>query len=286
MVFAISCKKDVPTYVAVNQVVNQLDTTFNGYKVGIFNKTDEINYWRDCGVIWDIIANKINIKPDGTIGTNFLPQMVCGDFNNDGWIDIFNPGTSLFGGKNIDNPQWLMWDTTEKKFVSKNLLNNNIPLEGPRRSIAYDINHDGYTDIVVFDGGDDNCPSPKTTPIKLILSDGHGKYNITTIKGTENFYNHSGDIGDLNGDGKLDMVIATGNSVYIMWDFSSSNITKFDIWDDKTFIQGGGGVYLITIADVNKDGLNDIIEGSVQNIANSTNNMPFSLSSRILIKTD
>jgi len=273
-------------------VVNNPLGRFMGYKVDVTLKAkDEINYWRDCGVVWDVIMFKFGQPISGTQWSGFMPQLIAGDFNKDGWIDIFNPGTGSFGSKVFDNLQWLIWNPQLKTYESSNLFNNKSFKSfggNQRRSIAYDINKDGYTDIVVLDHGDDVVNTNPLQPIRIVLSDGKGGYdlkdlnNITpTLK-----YNHSGDIADLNKDGYPDLVVGTGD-MYIAWGiptypYFGSNVTYFNIWDNNNQNKGGGGVYNIKVADVNKDGWLDIIEGSNENNKATSTYLPFTLSSRIL----
>lgn len=279
--------------------INNPLARFNGYQVDATSKAkDEINYWRDCGVVWDLIAQKFNILPNGQNGTVFFPQMVSGDFNNDGWIDIFNPGTGSFNNKPVDHLQWLIWNQGTKSFENKKLLNDKSLLYfggNQRRSISYDINKDGYTDIVIFDHGDDVVSSNPLQPIRIMLSDGKGGYDLKELNNVtpQKMYNHSGDIGDLNNDGYPDLVCATGN-LYIVWgikDFPyfGNKASFFDIWNntDNGFgewvPEAAGGTYSAFITDINKDGKNDIILGSNENTKKSNSYLPFDLTNRILI---
>jgi hypothetical protein len=274
------------------QVVNSPLARFMGYKVdNALKQKDEINYWRDCGVVWDVIMYKFGQPISGVQWNAFMPQMIVGDFNNDGWIDVFNPGTGSFNSKPMDNAQWLIWNPMTRTFEIKKLFNDKTIQSfggNQRRSIAYDINKDGFTDVVIFDHGDDVVNSNPLQPIRIVLSDGKGSYdlkdlnNITpTLK-----YNHSGDIADLNKDGYPDLVVGTGD-MYIAWGIATypyfgSNVTYFNIWDNNNQNKGGGGVYNIKIADVNKDGWLDIIEGSNENSISTNTYLPFTLSSRVL----
>lgn len=288
-------------------VVNNPLGRFMGYKVDVALKAkDEINYWRDCGVMWDVIVNKFNIRPNGQTGSNFIPQTITGDFNNDGWIDVFNSGTGSFNGVPVDYTQWLIWNPSLKTFESKNLFNDKSIKyfgAGQRRSVSYDINKDGYTDAVIFDSGDDgnNYSGPRPLqPIRLVLSDGKGGYDLKDLNDItpKYMYNHSGDVGDLNNDGFPDLVSATGTTVYISWGigvypYFSNKVSYFsvDYFNPNLVVDNGfgenvpqaAGAIIITIADVNKDGWNDIIEGTDEMSKKYDTYLPFDIKNKILI---
>jgi len=288
-------------------VVNNPLGRFMGYKVNIsLRQKDEINYWRDCGILWDVIGNKYFERPNGSLGSFFMAQAIAGDFNNDGYIDIFNPGTGSYNGKPAEYNQWLIWNPTTKIFDNKKLFNNKaLQYFGgnQRRSIAYDINKDGFTDVVIFDHGDDTAPPGDLSywqPLRIVLSDAKGGYDLKDLTNiTPNLmYNHSGDIGDLNNDGFPDLVSATGNTIYISWGISnypyfSNNVAYFSVdYFNPKFVSDNGfgdnvpqaaGADIITIADVNKDGWNDIIEGGSEMSMKYDTYLPWDLKNRVLI---
>ena len=273
-------------------VINNPLGRFMGYKVDLSLKSkDEINYWRDCGVIWDVVMYKFGQPVSGTQWSAFMPQIIVGDFNNDGWIDIFNPGVGSYNSKVVDISQWLIWNPSTRTFDNKKLFNDKTIQSfggNQRRSITYDINKDGFTDVVIFDHGDDVVNTNPLQPIRIVLSDGKGGYDLKDLNNITPAlrYNHSGDIADLNKDGYPDLVVA-GGDMYISWGIAnypyfSNNVTYFNIWDNNNQNKAGGGVYNIKIADVNKDGWLDIIEGSNENSKETTTYLPFTLSSRIV----
>ena len=279
-------------------VVNNPLGRFMGYKVDLSLKSkDEINYWRDCGVIWDVIMYKFGQTASGSVDWNsgtqwngFMPQIIVGDFNNDGWIDIFNPGVGSYNSKVADISQWLIWNPTSRTFENKKLFNDKTIQSfggNQRRSITYDINKDGFTDVVIFDHGDDVVNTNPLQPIRIVLSDGKGGYDLKDLNNITPAlrYNHSGDIADLNKDGYPDLVVA-GGDMYISWGIAnypyfSNNVTYFNIWDNNNQNKAGGGVYNIKIADVNKDGWLDIIEGSNENSKETTTYLPFTFTKKI-----
>ena len=288
-------------------LVNNPLGRFMGYKVNIsLRQKDEINYWRDCGVMWDIIIDKFNILPNGQVKSCFMAQTITGDFNNDGYIDVFNPGTGSYQGIPADYTQWLIWNPTIKNFINKKLFNDkSLQYFGgnQRRSIAYDINKDGYTDIVIYDSGEDglNYTGPRPLqPLRIILSDGIGGYDLKDLTNiTPNLmYNHSGDIGDLNNDGYPDLVSAALNTIYISWGipnypYFSNNVAYFsvDYFNPNLVTNNGFGdnvpqaasADIITIADVNKDGWNDIIEGYQEMSMKYDTYLPWDLKNRVLM---
>lgn len=288
-----ACTKTAPEIKVVEIVQTPTSTsvvttkTFDGYKVQPF--TNEVKYWRDCGVMWDVVYNR-------TVGSFFLPQIIAGDFNNDGWIDIFNPGTGLFQNKPVDSVDWLIWNPTFKMFESKNLFTDkNIKTFGgnQRRSVSVDLNKDGYTDIIIFDSGDDVPLAgtiPELQPIRIVLSNGKGEYELISINGTEKFYNHSGDVGDVDGDGVFDIVTATGEIVYILKGkkekpyFDINTITKFSSYDNTTFREGAGQAYNVDIEDVDGNGSQDILLGcNEMKYPSKYNSSGFDFTTKILL---
>ena len=132
------------------------------------------------------------------------------------------------------------------------------------------------------------------------MSDGKGGYDLKDLNNITptNYYNHSGDIGDLNNDGYPDLVSATGNTIYISWgianypffgnkvayfsvDYFNSNLVSDNGFGDN--VPQAAGADIITIADVNKDGWNDIIEGGSEMSMKYDTYLPWDLKNRVLI---
>ena len=279
IILIVSCSKK-------EAVVNNPLGRFMGYKVDVIAKSkNEVNYWRDCGVVWDIIAFKFLVNLKGENWNGFFPQLITGDFNKDGWIDIFNPGVGTFNGVVNDKFQWLIWNPQTKTFDNKNLLNDKslITFGGnQRRTISLDLNKDGYTDNVIIDHGDDINYALPRQPIRIMISDGKGGYDLQEIKISDTYdFFHSGDIGDLNNDGLLDLVVGTPNQVIIAWGdntpnyFGSIKRSSFNAFSQSDngfgewFPEIAGQSYNITIGDINKDGWNDLIVGSDEDYTKS-----------------
>jgi len=280
-----------------NPNLDSLRNNFKGYKVPNNIKSLGAEYWkRNSPVMVDLviqtfqnslsfseIANQYNCIQGG------WGASICGDFNNDGWIDVFNPGgldSAMYKDRNRGTGfSFLIWDSTSNTFKDLNLLTNkNLEvIISPFKVVPVYLNNDDYVDMVIFPSDDDKAP------IKLIVSDGKGKYDYSEIITNENdtygstvvpggkpsITKYSGDVGDLNEDGIPDIYIPANNFSYILWGlpnfpfFDANNHPKFvqDTVNFSGFNNNGFGEKCISctgvvdgkIFDVNKDGKNDII---------------------------
>jgi hypothetical protein len=264
---------------------------FPGYKVNkpllseMKSKSKEDDYWKNCGVPVDLIMNKFNINvPYAIVGFSYL-QVTTGDFNNDGWIDVFNSGIGLYGGKPTDYFNWFLWNPKTKTFEIANLFSDKsfkFIGENARRTLSTDLNKDGYTDMVIVDGGDDLAQPGQNQsswqPIRLVLSKSDGTYELKSINATGILDGyHLGDLGDLNNDGNLDLVLLGGTQGYISWGtntypyFGNGKISTFSKLNktDNGFGEWVPEIDLgivVEIADVNNDGWEDMILGNVEDL--------------------
>ncbi len=276
--------------------IDSVIKNFKGYKVPNNVKSLGANYWkRNTPVMKDLIiqayqkplsfsqiANQQNCIQGGWGGS------ICGDFNNDGWIDVFTPGgidSASYKDRNRGvGFSFLLWDTINKSFKDTNLVNQKSleVLISAMKAVPVYLNSDNYVDIVIFPGDD------AIAPVKLMVSDGKGGYDYSEIITNENdtypsgvpggkptIFKGSGDVDDLNGDGNPDIYISGNNFAYILWGlnsypyFDSKNHPKF-VYDTSNFPgfnNNGFGEICINctnsfggvIADVNNDGKNDLI---------------------------
>ena len=156
-------------------------------------------------------------------------------------------------------------------------------------------------DYVIFDNGDEGIKNPPDEPIRIVLSDGKGGYDLKAIETSETetyvrssgetsligWHKESGDVGDLNGDGIPDLLIMCNVVTYIYWGipqfpYFTKNNRAIMLADNQSFGNIGNNgfgencsrcannAFNCTIADMNKDGQNDIILGSTENPNNNT----------------
>jgi hypothetical protein len=302
--FLFSCQKETlePTKPFVETYL-KIDTTstFNGYKVSSNAKQLGKSYWENTNVMSDLFTINYKNLPDGFNRYGlFLLQLACGDFNNDGYIDIFDGGVSYNGPK--INSSFLLWDPITKKFKDTTLLNDKtIKFIGSNitKVVPTYMNDDDYVDLVIFDNGDEGTPNSPYQPIRIVLSDGKGGYDVKSITTNDNetplWKIEYGDVGDLNEDGINDIVITCNMYVYIYWGVrgypyvTQTNHATF-VGDNVNFShlnnngfgekvnQVGGNAAQIKIIDVDNDGKNDLILSKVED----RNHNLFPMKSKIL----
>ena len=278
-------------------VINNFLSRFQGYKVDQValalskQKNFGRDYWRNSGLMMDLIISVFQ-KPLATnkfaVEQNFwggaLQAITTGDFNNDGWIDVFNAGGAYAG--NGSSFAFLMWDPIKKSFYDTTLFNDkSFKTFGGNRHTCVPIylNDDNFVDIVIYDNGDEGIPNSPDEPIRIVLSDGKGMYDLKQIETSEKelpiWKKEHGDVGDLNEDGIPDLVIVSNQFVYIYWgkkDFPFFTVDKHvtfvgDIQNFGSKANNGfgdvvagvaGSAFTARIIDINKDNKNDILIGT------------------------
>jgi hypothetical protein len=279
---------------------------FPGYKVDPNAKKLGRDYWKNTGVMSDFYTaffqKPLSTGQGAKYGT-FLVTMMCGDFNNDGWIDIFNPGASYQGPQ--ANFAFLIWNPQTRVFEEKNLFNDKSFSSfggNKNKTIPVYLNEDNFLDLIIVDNGDEGIQGSPDEPIRIVLSDGKGGYDLKAISTSENespvWKKEAADVGDLNGDGFVDLFITENMFTYIYWgvkdfpyftkvkrarfvgDFTNFGETSDNGFGDKPKYLAGN-VYTATIKDFNKDGKNDIILG----VGEDKIGNPVQRQSKIMINT-
>jgi hypothetical protein len=133
--------------------------------------------------------------------------------------------------------------------------------------VVGDVNGDGKADVVML------APTAGGLFVYTLLSNGNGTYAIvagngsTALFDSSNWTVYSPTVGDVNGDGKADIVFAaaTGSGLYLITLLSNGDgtytLTGGNPSNGSALVSGGnwGGGYFPVSADVNGDGRADIV---------------------------
>lgn len=162
------------------------------------------------------------------------------DVNGDGYVDIITGG---WFGENLrwrENPkgQPVEW---KEHIIAKP---GNV-----ERATFYDIDGDGQIEVIP------NCPGVPVSIFKLVTDEngkGTGRFEQTTI--SEGPQGHGMGFGDINGNGRDDIVLAAG------WlEAPEDRYAGQWIWHPEFNLASASVPVLVY--DVNRDGLNDLIVG-------------------------
>jgi len=114
-------------------------------------------------------------------------------------------------------------------------------------------------DIVLFDTYDEALPLVSYEPLRIILSDGKGGYELKEISLGFGKYLHSGDIGDIDNDSIEDIVLCTGEEVII--GKGTKQFPYFQEWKRLKSNLVSRNCYYASIKDIDSDGLKDLVLG-------------------------
>jgi hypothetical protein len=289
-------------------IVNNPLGRFMGYKVASNAKQLGTEYWTNTGVMGDLIIATFQKGVNRNNFGTFFDGFAYGDMNNDGYVDVFNPGQ--FYIQTQAKFSFLIWNQSTKTFENKNLFNNKSFTEFGRnkgKTIPYYLNNDNYVDFIISDMGDEGTTNTSDIePIRIVLSDGIGGYDLKEIETNEkdsvmmvdrkiSFAESKEDIavGDLNGDNLPDLAMISGNGFYIYWGINSFpyftqekhatfvyDYLNFGKLADNGFGESApncAGGNRVLIADIDKDGKNDILM-----CGEDRNSQPFAKQFRVL----
>lgn len=189
-----------------------------------------------------------------------------GDFAGNGRLDLFRAVLTYNVGLPISEatPSRFEFYTRQAdgSFVlNTSLLDQSIGCLHPRKSIVADFNGDGRPDIFVACHGYDTVPYPGETN-KIVLSQPGGGY-VTRDASADVGFNHGAAAADLNGDGKIDVIVVNNfdpDRAYVLLNDGTGTFTREASGRLPPAIRAGN-YYSVELVDINEDGQLDLILG-------------------------
>lgn len=206
----------------------------------------QVGYGTD-GSIHSNIGGKLGtgvISSSATYGTEttISNDVALGDLNGDGILDMVTVGTNGPGGVFTVR----LGDGTGSFGQA---VSYSTSTSAPTSIALGDMNGDGVLDLVMgaTDGG--------TTSVLVSFGSGNGTFGSVTTYALTGGSNPAVTLGDINGDGNLDVIHANGSSsVNVLLGSASGSLTA-----GSAFNTGANAVYELTLADMNNDGILDLI---------------------------
>ena len=189
-------------------------------------------------------------------GGYYNSSVAIADLNRDGKLDF--AVTNWIGEGNGDGSVGILLGNGDGTFQTGVAYDSGAAK--PQSVAVADVNGDGKPDLVVANyctSGDDkgNCVSG-AGGVGVLLGNGDGTFQPAVFYVLSPGYPASVAVADLNGDGKLDIVVGVFSNVDVMLGNGDGTFQPAVFYSRDT---GSGQAYSVAIADVNNDGVPDLV---------------------------
>jgi len=199
-------------------------------------------------------------------GSSATLSLAVGDLNGDGYLDVV-VGDAGYSEETRDfhkGQNWVYLNDGQGNFLQTNSRPFGTNSIGTVAVAVGDVDGDGDFDLVVGNVG--GGMTRNFGQNYIYLNDGQGNFSEQNARpfGPHNNANIRVAVGDMNGDGFVDIVVGNAsqeNRVYLndgQGNFPQQNTHSFGTGSDDT--------YSLAIADVNSDGFLDIVQGNFQGL--------------------
>ncbi|HET8552527.1 MAG TPA: FG-GAP-like repeat-containing protein [Gammaproteobacteria bacterium] len=194
-----------------------------------------------------------------------IAQMVAADFNGDGMTDLAqtdwwsvvadNDGDPIAGGV------WVYLRNAEGGYGTP-VFYATAPQ--PYGLAAADLNGDGKLDLVTGSNA-----STSTAQLSVLIGNGDGSFQAHqdyTVDGSTSFRTGLVAVGDVTGDGALDVVAVTGTAnIYVVPVNTDGSLDTASV---QTLTQGSAAnnLYNLALTDINGDGTLDIVTDDASHV--------------------
>ena len=165
-----------------------------------------------------------------------------GDFDNDGWLDVFVIGTDARG--------YLLRNLGSGKFEDVTSRSGTADVRGSRKVLFVDLDHDGDLDLLLV-GGEQNLVYRNN--LDATFSEVAASMGLVGSLGARDAA-----FGDFDGDARIDVAVATGGGAAV---FRNTGTRRFEDATSSSGLATGGASGAVAVGDYDNDGALDLLVG-------------------------
>jgi Tfp pilus assembly protein PilF len=189
-----------------------------------------IERWRSL----DITERSAIALPAGVV------DAAVGDFDNDGWLDLFAIGTDAKG--------YLLRNDGTGKFVDVTAKSGTAAVRGARKALFVDLDHDGDLDLLLV-GGEQNLVYRNN--LDGTFSEVADAMGLAGRPGARDVA-----FADFDGDARIDLVAATEAGAAL---YHNTGARRFEDATASSGLATGSGSGTIAVGDYDNDGALDVL---------------------------